>query len=315
MGVALLIQYTLIFASVLSVVAIGGMFSERSGVINLGLEGCMVMGALAGALVMHFLPDETSGFVVVLLTLLASITTGMIYSMLLAVAAIKFKADQTITGTAMNILAPALATAIVKAITLNTGDHKASPYIYYVNAHDHFIIKIGSFELNWFIILMVITVALAYVILYKTRFGLRLMSCGEHPQAAASNGINVIKLRYVGVLISGALSGLGGIAFINSANSSWPFDSGVVGFGFLALAVMIFGKWKPINIFLGALLFSLFRALGSTYTAFEFLQNLEVNAVIYNMLPYIVCLIILAITSKNSKAPKAEGIPYDKGMR
>lgn len=312
---ALLIQYTLIFASVLAIVAIGGMFSERSGVINLGLEGCMVMGALGGALVMAYIPESTPGFIVVILTLIVSITCGMLYSMLLAFAAIRFKADQTITGTAMNILAPALATAIVKAITLHSGEHKATPYLYYINAHQYFIIKIGSFELNWFIILMFIIVALTYIILYKTRFGLRLMSCGEHPQAAASNGINVIKMRYVGVLISGALSGLGGIAFINSANSSWPFDYGVAGFGFLALAVMIFGKWKPINIFLGALLFSLFRALGSTYTGFEFLKNLQINAVIYNMLPYIVCLIILAISSKNSKAPKAEGIPYDKGMR
>ena len=162
---------------------------------------------------------------------------------------------------------------------------------------------------------MIIIVAIAYFSLYKTKFGLRLMSCGEHPQAAASNGIDVIKMRYIGVLISGALSGLGGIAFINSANSSWPFDSGVLGFGFLALAVMIFGKWKPINIFLGALLFSLFRALGSTYVGFDFLANLKINSLIYNMLPYVVCLIILAISSKNSKAPKAEGIPYDKGLR
>ena len=312
---SLLIQYTLIFASVLAVVAIGGMFSERSGVINLGLEGCMVMGALGGALVMSYIPESVPGFLVVILTIVVSIAVGMLYSLLLAVAAIKFKADQTITGTAMNILAPALATAIVKAITLNTGEHKATPYLYYITAHDYFIIQIGTFQLNWFIILMLIIVALSYILLYKTRFGIRIMSCGEHPQSAASNGINVIKMRYIGVLISGALSGLGGIAFINSANSSWPFDYGVVGFGFLALAVMIFGKWKPINIFLGALLFSFFRALGATYSGFEFLRNLEINSLVYNMLPYLVCLIILAISSKNSKAPKAEGIPYNKGMR
>lgn len=310
----LLIQYTLVFASVLAVVAIGGMFSERSGVINLGLEGCMVMGALGGALVMSYISPSVPGFIVVPLTIIVSISVGALYSMLLAVAAIKFKADQTITGTAMNILAPALATAIVKAVTLKK-DGKATPYLYYINAHEFFIIKIGSFELNWFIILMFIVVIVAYILLYKTRFGLRIMSCGEHPQAAASNGIDVIKMRYTGVIISGALAGLGGIAFINSANSSWPFDAGVVGFGFLALAVMIFGKWKPINIFFGALLFSLFRALGSTYTGLDFLKILQINAIIYNMLPYIVCLVILAISSKNSKAPKAEGIPYDKGMR
>ena len=311
----LLLQYTLIYASVLAVVAIGGMFSERSGVINLGLEGCMVIGALCGALVMNFLPDSTGAFLTVFLTILASIVGGIIYSFMLSVAAITFKADQTITGTAMNILAPALATVIVKSITLKTGEKKATPYLYYINAHDKFIISIGKFELNWFMIMMVVVVLLAFFVLYKTRFGLRIMSCGEHPQASASNGINVIKMRYIGVLISGALAGLGGIAFINSATSSWPFDAGVLGFGFLSLAVMIFGKWKPLNIFYGALLFGLFRALGNVYTGFDFLANLKINAIIYSMLPYIVCLVVLMISSKNSRAPKAEGIPYDKGMR
>ncbi len=175
--------------------------------------------------------------------------------------------------------------------------------------------RIGNFELNWFMILMVIIVVGSFIVLNKSRFGLRLMSCGEHPQASASNGIDVIKMRYIGVLISGALAGLGGIAFINSANSSWPFDSGVVGFGFLALAVMIFGKWKPLNIFYGAVLFGLFRALGSVYTSFDFLKNLNINSTIYQLLPYLVCLIVLIFTSKDSRAPKAEGIPYDKGMR
>ena len=141
------------------------------------------------------------------------------------------------------------------------------------------------------------------------------MSCGENPQAAASVGINVIKMRYIGVLISGLLAGIGGIAFIASVNSSWSFDVGVAGFGFLALAVMIFGQWKPLLILGGAVIFGFFRAIGLTYISIDFLAKLNIDSTWYSMLPYIVCLIVLAFTSKKSRAPKAEGIPYDKGQR
>ena len=155
----------------------------------------------------------------------------------------------------------------------------------------------------------------AYIVLYKTRFGLRLCACGEHPQAADSVGINVYKMRYAGVLISGALGGLGGLVYITAGVSEWKFEYGVAGFGFLALAVMIFGQWKPTRIALAALLFGLFRALSNVYTGFDLLRNLPVPSAIYNMLPYIVSLIVLAFTSGKSRAPKAEGIPYDKGLR
>ena len=150
---------------------------------------------------------------------------------------------------------------------------------------------------------------------YKTRFGLRLMACGEHPQAADSVGINVYKMRWAGVLISGALGGLGGIVFITTGVSEWRFENGVAGFGFLALAVMIFGQWKPLRIALSALLFGLFRALSNVYVGFDFLVALNLPSQIYNMMPYIISLLVLAFTSKKSRAPKAEGIPYDKGQR
>ena len=156
---------------------------------------------------------------------------------------------------------------------------------------------------------------IAYITLYKTRFGLRLIACGEHPQAADSVGINVYKMRWAGVLISGALGGLGGICYILAGVSEWKFENGVAGFGFLALAVMIFGQWKPTLIALAALLFGLFRALSNVYSGFDFLVALNVPSTVYNMLPYIISLLILAFTSKKSRAPKAEGIPYDKGSR
>ena len=311
----LLLQYTLIFASVLVLVALGGCFSEHSGVINIGLEGIMVMGALGGALMMKFLPDSTPAFLMILLVVLAAILLGMIYSLLLAVAAINFKADQTLVGTAMNLLGTAAATVFVKAMNTAESVDNVSSTIQYINAKKAFLVNIGGFEFNWFMLMALIALVVSYVVLYKTRFGLRLMACGEHPQAADSVGINVYKMRYAGVLISGLLGGLGGIVYITAGVSEWKFENGVAGFGFLALAVMIFGQWKPTRIALAALLFGFFRALGNVYTGFAFLKAMNLPSSVYNMLPYIISLIVLAFTSRKSRAPKAEGIPYDKGQR
>ena len=311
----LLLQYTLIFASVLLLVALGGCFSEHSGVINIGLEGIMVMGALGGALMMKFLPAGTSAFVVVLLTVLASILLGMIYSLLLAVAAVNFKADQTLVGTAMNLLGTAAATVFVKAMNTAADPDNVSSTIQYLDGRKAFLVDIGGFEFNWCMLLAVIALVIAYVVLYKTRFGLRLCACGEHPQAADSVGINVYRMRYAGVLISGVLGGLGGIVYIIAGVSEWKFENGVAGFGFLALAVMIFGQWKPTRIALAALLFGFFRALGNVYSGFDLLSNLNLPSSVYNMLPYVISLVVLAFTSQTSRAPKAEGIPYDKGQR
>jgi simple sugar transport system permease protein len=311
----LLIQYTILFACILSLVALGGCFSEHSGIINLGLEGIMVMGAMGGALTMKYLPSGTNAFVVVVVTILASLLMGLLYSVLLAVAAIHFNADQTIVGTAMNMLGAALATVIVKSINTISNPDDHSSIVQYIEEKKAFIINIHGFEFNWFMVLTLFVVIAAYIVLYKTKFGLRLMACGEHPQAADSVGINVYKMRWAGVLISGALGGLGGICYITTGVSEWKFEYGVAGFGFLSLAVMIFGKWKPQNIALAAMLFGFFRALSNVYFGFAFLVNLNIPSGIYNMLPYLISLIVLAFTSKKSRAPKAEGIPYDKGSR
>ena len=311
----LLIQYTVIFASVLCLVALGGCFSEHSGVINLGLEGIMVMGALGGAVTMFLLPAGTSKIVIVLATTLAAILIGMIYSCLLAVASINFNADQTLIGTAMNLLATAAATVFVRAMSTSINPDNVSSTIQYIQEKKAFLKYVGKFEFNWFMLMAVILLVLSYFILYKTKFGLRLQACGENPQAADSVGINVYKMRWAGVLISGFLGGLGGIVYITAGVSEWKFEMGVAGFGFLALAVMIFGQWRPTKIALAALLFGLFRALSNVYTGIGFLAALHIPSTVYNMLPYIISIIVLAFTSKNSRAPKAEGIPYDKGMR
>ena len=311
----LLIQYTLIFASVLLLVALGGCFSEHSGVINLGLEGIMVIGALGGALMMRYLPSSTPAFFMILLVLLGAIVFGVAYSALLGVACINFKADQTIVGTALNMLGVAAATVLVKAINTAANPDDVSSEIQYAGAKKAFLVNIGGFEFNWFMLIAVIMLVIAYVVLYKTRFGLRLMACGEHPQAADSVGINVYKMRWAGVLISGMYGGLGGICYILAGVSLWKFENGVAGFGFLSLAVMIFGQWKPTRIALAALLFGFFRALSNVYFGFPFLMSLNLPGSIYNMMPYIISLLVLAFTSRKSRAPKAEGIPYDKGSR
>ncbi len=311
----LLMQYTLIYASVLIFVAYGGMFSERSGTINLGLEGVMVMGALGGAFTLYALPATLPAAVIIVSTLLSAILFGMLYSLLLAVAAINFKADQTLVGTAMNMLATAASVVIVKAFNnARSGGQNPSAIIEYIQTRKVFLIKLAGSEFNIYMILTLVLIAVSYIVLFKTRFGLRLMACGEFPQAADSVGINVYKMRYAGVLISGFCGGIGGIIYISAANSQWDFMYGVAGAGFLALAVMIFGQWNPLKIAASALLFGVFRAVADTYSAFDALVHL-VPGDVYKMLPYIISLIVLAFTSKKSRAPKAEGIPYDKGVR
>ena len=283
----LLLQYTLIFASVLLLVALGGCFSEHSGVINIGLEGIMVMGALGGA--DDEIPagrnachrhDFAGGA--------GCHPAGNAVFPAAGCGSHQFQGGPDVAGTAMNLLGTAGATVFVKAMNTAESVDNVSSTIQYIDAKKAFLVNIGSFEFNWFMLLAVIALAAAYVTLYKTRFGLRLCACGEHPQAADSVGINVYKMRYAGVLISGMLGGLGGIVYITAGVSEWKFENGVAGFGFLALAVMIFGQWKPTRIALAALLFGFFRALGNVYTGFDFLKALELPSSVYNMLPYII---------------------------
>ena len=251
----------------------------------------------------------------VAVSILVSALAGMIYSLLLGFSAITLKADQTIGGTALNMMATAIAVVITKAFNNSTeaGSGASSAKLTYDNSA--FIYKIGPLTINIFLIIGIIILVCAAVFLFKTKWGLRLRSCGEHPQAADSVGINVYQWRYIGVMISGALGGLGGFAYIVPSVTTWNFEVGVAGAGFLALAVMIFGQWKPVNIGLAALLFGMFRALSNVYNGFGALAALHIPSTVYNMLPYIISLIVLAFTSQKSRAPKAEGIPYDKGQR
>lgn len=312
----LLLSYVLIFGVALALVALGGMFSERSGVINIGLEGIMVVGGFSGIVVLSALTNNgVPAFFVVVITILTSIIVGMVYSLLLAVVCINFKADQTLIGTALNLVATAIALIFTKRLSggISTSINFNNKY---------FVYNINGFEFNIFLFFGIIIIAISYVVLYKTRFGLRLRSCGENPGAADSVGISVTKYRYAGVLISGALGGLGALTYILPTQSFWNSADGVSGFGFLALAIMIFGQWKPIRISIIALVFSIFLSLSYVYSGiFEAMfgkiltASDGVTSELFRMLPFIASLILLAFTSKKSRAPKAEGIPYDKSQR
>ncbi len=323
------ISATIIFAVPLLLVAMGGMFSERSGIINIALEGIMIIGALAGCLMMRTLNSAvTSGALGSQLAMLISILTaaaaGVVFSVLLAFASINLKADQTIGGTALNMLAPALA-IVISWVVQGQGQttiliptwSRITEANFGLTMKSQFLQTLLFKNLYLTTPIAVLLFAAAVVLMYKTRFGLRLRSCGEHPQAAASVGINVFKMRYAGVLISGFLGGIGGLAFTLAAGAG--FQSSVAGYGFLALAVMIFGNWKPWSILGASLFFALFKVIGAYASSISFLPQFKgvegVSTYLYPMLPYIITMILLILTSKKSRAPKAEGIPYDKGMR
>ena len=334
-----LVQQTLIYAVPLMIVALAGVFAERSGIINLALEGIMIFGAFIGVLFVRLMQgsaavlaaQQTGNWVAMqgleLLAMLVAAAMGAVFSLLLSFASINLRADQTIGGTALNLMAPALVLFLVRIIAnqntlqLATGDSatwfmiRKSTFGIDKNTDlgffgETFLVKVYLATYVCIILFVILS-----IILYKTRFGLRLRACGENPQAADSLGINVYKMRYAGVVISGALGAIGGMAYIVPPVQTWNFEVGVAGAGFLALAVMIFGQWKPTRIALAAILFGFFRALGNVYSGFDVLQALNLPSSVYNMLPYIISLVVLAFTSQKSRAPKAEGIPYDKGQR
>ena len=340
-----LIQQTLLYAVPLMIVALAGVFAERSGIINLALEGIMIFGAFIGVLFVRsmqsvelFTTAAMQGNWLTLqglelLAMLVAAILGAIFSLLLSFASINLKADQTIGGTALNLMAPALVLFLVRVLAnqntlqMVTGDAaswfmiKKSTFGIAKNADIGFLGETFLHKVYLATYICIILFVILSVILYKTRFGLRMRACGENPQAAASLGINVFKMRYAGTTISGALAGMGGFVYaLTTANCTANGD--VAGFGFLALAVMIFGNWKPLNIAGASLLFGLFKCIAAAYSTLDIngdgifmLAEIGVSSHLYRMLPYLVTLIVLAFTSKKSRAPKAEGIPYDKATR
>ena len=309
------------FTVPLLIVALGGMFSERSGIVNIALEGKMVMGAFAGTFFIHhfFNPDTfMSGQFLLVIALLLGMFAGVLISLLHAYAAINLKANQVISGVAINMFAPAFVVYISQTVidTQNIHFNNAQFRIDSVPLLGRIPLIGPMFFQGVFIttLLGFIILFVAAFVIYKTKFGLRLRACGEHPQAADSVGVSVTKVRYAGVLISGALAGIGGVVFIVPISN--VFVNGTVsGYGFLALAVLIFGAWRPKKILFGAVFFGLMQAISANFSVIPGLNSLNIHANFFRMMPFIATLIVLAFTSKNSQAPKAVGQPYDKGGR
>ena len=320
----LIMQQTFVYMIPLLIVALGGMFSERSGIVNIALEGKMLLGAFVS---IFFIGQvQASGVninaqVLLLAALVVAALTGAVAAFFHAYASISLNANQIISGVAINMFAPAFAIYVAR-IFGETQQVFFDPVfsIDVVPALGH-IPVIGPLffqraYMTTYLGLLILIVS-AFV-LYKTKFGLRLRSCGEHPQAADSVGINVYKIRYAGVIISGVLAGMGGLVLIIS--TSVNFNATVSGYGFLALAVLIFGAWRPARILVAALFFGLLQAVTINLIAQHsgmpsFMLALEIPSQIYRMLPYIATLVVLAFTSRKSQAPKAAGTPYDKGVR
>ena len=333
-----LIQQTVIYAVPLMLVALAGVFAERSGVINLALEGIMIFGAFVGVLFISLMQKNEvftrkGAMGLMCLAMLVCAAAGVIFSLLLSFAAVSLQSNQTISGTALNMLAPAAVlfvinlTANSNVLTMYKGDaaswfmiRKAAPL--FDPQKDYGFLAEAFFFKNYpadYICILIF--ALLSFILYRTGLGLRLRACGENPDAADSLGIDVRKMRYLGTSVSGALSAVGGFVFaLTTANCSSTGD--VAGFGFLALAVMIFGNWKPPHIAGASVLFGMLKCVAAAYSTLDLngdgrflLAEAGISTNLYRMLPYIITLAVLGFTSRNSRAPKSEGIPFSKAKR
>ena len=279
-------QQTMLFTIPLMIVALGGMFSERSGIVNIALEGIMIMGAFTSILFLNLTGGKLSGQVQLLIAIVISMVTGAIYSLTHAYAAINMKADQTISGTALNMFAPAFAVFVARVIQgvqqiqfTNSFRIESVPVLGRIP-----VIGPLLFQNTYITTYLGIGILVAStLVLYKTRFGLRLRACGEHPQAADAAGINVYRMQYAGVMISGALGGLGGLVFV--VPTSTNFNADVAGYGFLAIAVLIFGQWKPIKILGASLFFGLMKAIAADYSGLPFLASLGIPSYMYKMVP------------------------------
>ncbi|ONI46605.1 sugar ABC transporter permease [Candidatus Epulonipiscium fishelsonii] len=303
--------YAIAFTIPLLVTALGGLYSERSGVANIALEGLMIIGAFSSALSLKLLPNNMLS---VWISLGIATIAGALFSILHAFASVNLKANQIISGTAINMMAGALTIFLARNIT-GSGNIRIPGGFIKVDIPILSDIPIAgplffqnTYYSTWLVLLILI---LFSFVLYKTKFGLRLRACGENPHAADAAGVNVSFMRYWGVMLSGALSGLGGGIYL--VTFSKEFNGSVSGFGFLALAALIFGQWKPLGI-LGSTLFFGFATTISNVS--QVIPELAVIPPMYlKIFPYIVTLIALVIFSKSSQAPKASGEPFDQAKR
>lgn len=305
--------YAVAFTIPLLITALGGLFSERSGVVNIGLEGLMVVGFFVGALVTAKLEVYIPGSAV-WFGLLAAFIAGALFSLLHAFACINLNANQVISGTAINMIAGALTVYLARNMTGSGNIHiihgmvrRNIPILDKIPLLGKLLFT-QTYATTWLVLAILLV---SWFILYKTSFGLRLRACGEHPQAADSAGVNVYRIRYLAVMISGAFAGLGGAIIL--VTYSGEFNGSVAGLGFLALAALIFGQWKPLGILGATFFFGFASTIANVSQVIPTLSRIP--GIILKNFPYLVTLIVLVLFSKSSQAPRAAGEPYDKGKR
>lgn len=313
------IALSCLYATPIIIAAIGGLFCERSGVTNVGLEGIMLVGAFVAAVITYYLGIDTDlntvfGKMIPYIAFIVAGLVGTLFSIIHAVASIRFKADQIISGTALNMLATGLTVFMSKILF---GQQRTPIYEQGFSKLDlDFLDGIPGLSIISelyppFIFTIVLVIVTAFII-KKTRFGLRLKACGEYPQAAASMGIHVYKIRYIGVLLSGLFGGLAGAAMVLTVDTQFSVTV-IHGFGFIAIATLIFGKWNAWGVLGAGLFFGLSNMFAINSNSFELLKNVPTD--FFYMIPYILTIIALVVTSGKSSGPKAVGEIYDEGKR
>jgi len=309
-----LFPYAVAFTIPLLITSLGGLFSERSGVVNIGLEGLMVVGSFASAISINIYENFMPQTPAIWLGLLTAMILGGIFSLLHAFASINLNANQVISGTAINMIAGALTIFVARSFTgsgnirITMGFNRWSiPFLKDIPLLGKMFFT-NTYPSTWLVIIIVIA---SWFVIYKTAFGLRLRACGEHPQAADAAGIKVHNIRYLGVIISGAFAGLGGAIIL--VTYSGEFNGSVAGLGFLALAALIFGQWKPLGIVGATFFFGFASTVANVSQAVPALA--QIPGIILKVFPYVMTLIALILFSKSSSAPRAAGEPFDSGKR
>ena len=311
--IARIFPYAIAYTIPLLSASLGGLFCERSGVVNIGLEGLMIVGSFTSAVVISSL-QASLGPAALWVGLLAAVVVGAAFSLLHAFASINLKANQVISGTAINMIAGSLTVFLARMMT---GSGNVRITMGFLQTDIPVLSKIPvlgvlffskTYATTW---LVLVILAISYFVIYKTPFGLRLRACGEHPQTADAAGINVYRMRYIAVMLSGALAGLAGAIMLVTYSSE--FNGNVAGLGFLALAALIFGQWKPLGI-LGATAFFGFAATVANVSQ-VIPQFASIPGLLLKAFPYVVTLAALVLFSKSSQAPRAAGEPFDQGKR
>ena len=310
----LVISSTLVYSAPLIFTALGGTFSERAGVVNVGLEGNMIMGAFAGV-VFNLTFASQFGALTPWLGLIAGAVIGLIFSLLHAVATVTLRADHIVSGTVMNLMAPALGVYLIKLMYGKGQTSMIAENFGYWNVPVLSKIPvIGTIFFTKTSSTPWVAIIIAFVaswVLFKTRFGLRLRSVGENPQAADTLGLNVYALRYTGVLISGVLGGIGGALFAQSIAGNFSAST-IVGQGFMSMAAMIFGRWNPVGAMAAALFFGFSQSMAIVGAQLPVLN--QVPSVYLQVAPYVFTVLILVVFFAKSKAPAADGVNYIKSV-